>query len=407
MINSKGLLKQNYRFHILVLTIILFSSSALYSENNKDYYKYIVLAISGLSYIYVLIHPGLIKLLIKSKYTLWVFSIFSYYMFYGLVLKSYKEFNWDYTFFVMIVILNVIVWFVGISVKDSVDILIKSATIASILLCLFILYNEGSLIFTGAARIGDSASGNVNTVGLYLGIFSILCLYKVLFENKKLYFVIYIIQAIFMLLTGSKKTLVYLILGFGILYMLKVKLKVYKYIVPLIFTLLLLYFIFTNPTLYNIIGYRLIDFLGQIGLNVENAQYSYSTDIRKEMIKIGWLAFLRRPLFGNGWFYFSVYSGLGTYSHNNYIEILVTYGLAGFIFYYGIFISTFIKLCKCLQNNYSKLFFTLILTILVSDFASISFYDSPRNYIILFFAHTVADKIIYKNTNSKTAELRR
>ncbi len=55
--------------------------------------------------------------------------------------------------------------------------------------------------------------------------------------------------------------------------MLKVKLKVYKYIVPLIFTLLLLYFIFTNPTLYNIIGYRLIDFLGQIGLNVENARY--------------------------------------------------------------------------------------------------------------------------------------
>ncbi len=110
---------------------------------------------------------------------------------------------------------------------------------------------------------------------------------------------------------------------------------------------------------------------------------SYSTDICKEMIKIGWLAFLRRPLFGNGWFYFSVYSGLGTYSHNNYIEILVTYGLAGFIFYYGIFISTFIKLCKCLQNNYSKLFFTLILTILVSDFEVFQFMTSPG--IILFY----------------------
>lgn len=39
-------------------------------------------------------------------------------------------------------------------------------------------------------------------------------------------------------------------------------------------------FIFTNEYLYNIIGYRIVDFLGSVGFEFETASTSVSTELR-------------------------------------------------------------------------------------------------------------------------------
>jgi O-antigen ligase len=390
MDNSIRLQDKKYRMHTIVMTMILFSGSALYSEDSKQYYMYIILAICGCSFIYILLEPNKIKLLISSKFSWWIFVVFGWYFTYGMLLTTYAEFNSKYIFFILIVILNIIIWFSNINYQKSIDVLIKSSAISSILLCAFIIYNEGSLILSGSTRIGDSASGNVNTVGLYLGVFSILCLYKFLYEKNYKYIYIYSMQVVFMLLTGSKKTLLFIVLGFILMYILKEKFKIYKYVIPIIVLVGLIYVILNNQLFYNIIGKRTIDFLGQIGILKKNVEYSRSTELREYMISRGWQAFCEKPIFGNGWFYFSRYSGLETYSHNNYIEMLVTYGIFGFMLYYGMYLNILVSLYKQLRNNnYAKLFFTLILILLISDYASVTFYESPRNYIVLLFAYMI------------------
>lgn len=57
---------------------------------------------------------------------------------------------------------------------------------------------------------------------------------------------------------------------------------------------------------------------------------------RLEMYKEGYRMWLKRPLWGNGNEAFRAFSAWqGHYSHSNFIEILVNYGLLGFMFFFG------------------------------------------------------------------------
>jgi O-antigen ligase len=97
---------------------------------------------------------------------------------------------------------------------------------------------------------------------------------------------------------------------------------------------------------------------------------------------------LSRPIFGGGWFYFSEYSGMGTYSHNNFLELLVTYGIVGFFTYYSMFFKVLLKLKKMYKrDNYAKLLVTMIIIILINDFAAVSFSFNILNYQVLAFGY--------------------
>lgn len=61
----------------------------------------------------------------------------------------------------------------------------------------------------------------------------------------------------------------------------------------------------------------------------------YSSNERLAMIATGLRMWSEAPLLGYGAEQFSVRSGFGTYSHNNYIELLVNFGLIGFMAYYA------------------------------------------------------------------------
>lgn len=378
---------KSYKLHTLMLTSVLFSGAALCSEKNYLYYVYNILAISVGSLFYIFSLPKTAGLLLRNKFFWWILVLFSFFEFYGLVLPVYDEFNADYVFFIGVVVVNVIVWFVNIPADDAVKILLQSAAIAALALCVFLTLNESAVVLEQHVRLGTSGSGNENTIGLWFGVFSMLSLYGVVIEKKNLYIVAYVLQLLFMTLTGSKKTVIFIIMGVFMLSLLKAKVKFYKYIIPAVAIICLFYFVLNNDFLFEILGQRLLDFLGQIGIDVPGARYSYSTDIRLQMIQIGWEAFLQSPIFGSGWFYFSEYSGLETYSHNNYIELLVTYGIVGIVLYYGMFIYLLTSIFKRLRHNdYGKLFFTVILSIMISDYASVTFQESTRYFIVLFFA---------------------
>lgn len=89
--------------------------------------------------------------------------------------------------------------------------------------------------------------------------------------------------------------------------------------------------------------------------------------LREDLIKEGLLLFSQRPFLGYGInnfrYYYGQKTGIQTYTHNNFLELLVGVGLLGFFIYYSIYIYSFYLLVKnyfqTRQNIY--LFLNIIL----------------------------------------------
>lgn len=373
---------------IMTLFLVLFSNAMLRTEEHIKLYIGVSLIICIYAIYRGLVKPSRISRTLVSGCTFWLVVLFSMYFIYGVVLTKYSYFDLDYFFFMFVMILITILLFIDVPFKDLMEILIKVCVFAAVAICLFILVNEWSIIISGGTRIGESGSGNVNTVAVYLGIMSIPCIYKVIFEKKYYYLLPYGLSTAIMLLTGSKKALVFIFCGLLMLSVLKNGIKLHKYILQILLAIVLLSFVLNNDFLYNIIGIRIIDFIGTLGFNIEGANISNSTLLRLMMYKLGYSAFLSKPLFGGGWFYFSYYSGLGTYSHNNYLELLVTYGVLGFSIYYSMFIIVLARLKKIIKvDNHAKLLFTMLIIILINDLAAVSFSYNILNYQVLVFGY--------------------
>ena len=401
---TKILRENRQRMLYVMLFFILFSNSIFRNEQNLKNLITISLVICVCTFFVVLHKPSKILKTMTNSFTLWLIVIFAMYFIYGMILTSFNHFDADYFFFMFIMILVTILLFIDIPFSTMMEIFIKVCSFASFAICFYILINEWTLIITGNIRIGESGSGNVNTVAIYLGLMSIPSIYKVFFERKYSYLIPYIFSIVIMFLTGSKKSLIFIFFGVYFFSILRYRLKLYKYILPTSIILAFIIFIFNNGYLYGILGHRVVDFIGSIGFSLEGAKYSHSTELRIIMYKTGYNAFITKPIFGGGWFYYSSYSGLGTYSHNNYIELLVTYGMVGFFIYYIMFFALLLRLKNIIKsNNYAKLIFTLIIAILVNDFAAVTFSFNILNYQILALGYIFL-KGIKKSQNKKVKE---
>lgn len=375
----------------IIFFLILFSICILRNEEHLKLYIGLSILVCIFAFFRGLCKPSRISNAIANGFTFWIIILFSIYFFYGIALTKYDYFNAKYFFFMFVIILVTELLFIDVPAKNTIEIFIRVCAITSVAVSVYILINEWTLIIYGGTRIGESGSGNVNTVAIYLGTMSLPCVYKIICEKKYNYFISYCLSTITMLLTGSKMALLFILLGILILSILKNRIKLHKYILPLLATILLWFLIFNVEYLYNIIGFRVIDFIGSLGFDIEGASYSYSTTSRLQMYKLAYEAFLKKPIFGGGWFYFSVYSGLGTYTHSNVMELLVTYGIIGFIVYYSMFFVVLLKLKKYIkQDGYAKLLFAMIIIILINDFAAVSFSYNILNYQILLFGYLYA-----------------
>ncbi len=82
--------------------------------------------------------------------------------------------------------------------------------------------------------------------------------------------------------------------------------------------------LFIEP-LRRMIGQRLLNMvLELLGGNTDG-----STSVRMGMLKCGLSMFSQKPIFGWGLGAFTDLGGFETYSHNNYVELLVAVGLVG------------------------------------------------------------------------------
>lgn len=105
-----------------------------------------------------------------------------------------------------------------------------------------------------------------------------------------------------------------------------------------------------------------------------------STIDRQDLIRTAVTLIFNSILFGYGLNEFSVISGIGYYSHNNYIELLVSCGLTGFFVYVYVIWGGVFRLVKYDNNNFKWIMLAIL--VLVLDFTGVSYGDRGSQLIL-------------------------
>ena len=314
----------------------------------------------------------------KDNFVVWVCIMYFIYFVYGLFFLQKGEFPWDTIGYRLIEIIALYLAISNIFAKDIAE-LEKAVIFAGIFSAIYLICVEGANIFVGGQRIGDSLSGNVNTVGYNFGIISTITMWYFCKEKKAYRFILILIFSALMLITGSKKVLIIIIANLA-MYFWYQKGKISGWIKTVSILLVGIYIIFNVPYFYDIIGSRVEAMIETMILGSSSPIYSHSTEVRDEMIKEALVLFQNHPILGGGWNYFYSNTVYGyEYSHCNYTEMLCSFGIVGTVIFYGrhfhdLKIALKYKASQLSsEHDFVILIFILTAEALVLDWAAVTF----------------------------------
>lgn len=331
-----------------------------------------------------------------KSFPFWLTLIYLLFLFSGFFRLQKGDFPWDNIVYRYIENLAMYYLFRKILSTDENKI-VYPFIIAGLFSFGYLIMTEGTVLLAGYTRIGNLMSGNVNTVGYNFGIISMVTMWWYCKEKKWYKLVIFLIFAVVMLLTGSKKVLIIIVLDFALLFMCD-RSHASRWLKFGLSAAAVIYLIFNIPIFYEIIGFRVESMLETMIYGNSATIYSYSTDVRDNMIHEGFNLFLKKPVLGGGWNYFYSRTIYGyDYSHNNYIEILCSFGIVGFVLYYCKHISNLIYEIKSffrhrkLTSQELLFAFVLSVTTILLDWAAVSFSAVCVWYVPLIIASAIVE----------------
>lgn len=128
----------------------------------------------------------------------------------------------------------------------------------------------------------------------------------------------------------------------------------------------------------------------------EEAKVDVSTQGRMYLQEQGIRVWMEHPFAGVGWHNYRYYNDAGLYAHNNYVELLASLGIVGFLLYYTMFLRAGYLLCSgFLRRRFLKEDILLIgfaFNILIVEIGSITVYFKERLILMLviFYWHSYA-----------------
>lgn len=245
--------------------------------------------------------------------------------------------------------------------------------LAGICLGVYSLYLYGGIsgfltIMNTGHRMGELV-GNQNTYGLAFANAALVAFYYYFFNNEKRHIVLAVILIFFGFSSGSKKVAFLLLIGLFFLILAKYGIRKLFKVILYSFVSLLIGWVFIHLPIFSTILERLELYMSVSGNSSDN--------LRAELIRYGLELFSENPLLGYGLNNYQLFHWSGLYSHNNYIEVLVSLGIIGFIVYYLIFIKSAIVLFrkrKCLKPIHFLLAFS-ILSSFIFGYGMVQFYS--------------------------------
>lgn len=270
-----------------------------------------------------------------------------------------------------------------------------SSILGSTYILIMAFLSSGSLILRGDNSFGI----NPNSQAVFNAC---IIVYLLVGRKNKLQYTLLFYLLLFCVLAGTRKAFMVIFTGYIVYLLLNNPTKILKNLFFItIFCLLIYWLLFNVPFFYEHIGIRfetLFDLL-------QGGEGASSEKTRANFIEDGLYLFRQRPIKGYGLGFFE--SVHGTYSHNNYIELLVSLGYPGLIGYYCMHLYLAYKGIK----NYIRfrlgsycLGLSLLIALLVADYAIITYYERFGLFYLLLIAFFLLPESIigerYKHVKS-------
>jgi O-antigen ligase len=208
------------------------------------------------------------------------------------------------------------------------------------LLLRLLLSTSFKILFS--ARLGYTIDVNPNTVGYIISNARLVAIYLFINQKKPIFLLYLIISLIFAIFSGSRK--IFLLLGVGMIMLALLHQKTLRrgIIASIICLLIIVVGVFSTihiDILRMALGEKFLNMIASLrGSTIDG-----STTERIGMIISGLSMFRQKPIFGWGLGAFTYLGGFETYSHNNYVELLVAVGLVGTLVYYSLCFSIVIQ----------------------------------------------------------------
>lgn len=378
-------------FMIMTPVFIMEFNPVFRSNNILRYMLIVVLAFATLTNVFFYGIP------IISAYHKWGISVFLIYL-----LSMIWTINSNNT----IVMLKNVILSLGINFmlmqyitsKEKMLLVMKSACVAILFNCVFILSNI-KFSQLGTVRIGSDYAAlklwNANEIG-HMSAYGFVLMYFFLTTThgfKKLVCIIAMGCCAFVTLFTGSRTALILVVVFLMLFFRSRDNRLLKrclnIMVASIILAILAFVLMKNEQLYFIIGRRVENLI--LSLVGKSVYRENSIGFRKNMIINGIYWFTQNPIIGYGLdayrsLYFKKY-GIPYYAHNNFIEILVDVGIIGFIiyyrFYYYIISHLNIKSFNSEESRMAIFSFSVIVSETVCEMGMISYYQFIYQFVIM------------------------
>jgi len=274
--------------------------------------------------------------------------------------------------------------------KKKIEIALKMLMYSYIVLAFYTVYVYGiDKLFSGGVtdRIGSEIS-QINILGTSLSTGAILCFFYAYYKKTNIYYIFFALLFLLSSFTGSRKSLLVFFLGIIFLLYLKNRSKrIMEFIFKVLIVGVAVFFMLQLP-MFEMVLYRMQTFFN---LFTGTGKIDNSSVERSEMIALGWNLFTSNPVLGHGYDSFRYFlTDRRTYSHNNYIEMLVNGGIIAFLTYYGMYAFCIFKLSKGVKkyDHSATLLMVIVIIQLAADFAVVSYYSKITFiFLSLFFAY--------------------
>ena len=232
---------------------------------------------------------------------------------------------------------------------------------------------------------------NSNTLGMCAAFAIMINLYLLLSKKISLWTVtLLFFGMVVVIASGSRKALVSLFLGIFFFFLVRSlrkdqqTLPLFRFLIALPVVAFIGYQILRLPIFSGIMKRMEGMFNIVVGGTVEK-----SAMIRMSLVQLGLELFKQHPLLGVGIDNPRLYTyevvGETYYLHNNYMEILSSGGIVGFISYYWIYVKLLISYIR--RRDFDDLqyciCFVILILLLIMDYGMVSYY-SKSTYVFLF-----------------------